>query len=435
MAGAFLGGVHSLVTGINGSGKTLYVVADKLRPLLEQDLEYKGRKLKRRLCVGGVPALALPHELIEVPEIDPESFVDEWSTVVRERGDPPIRFVRPISTEVSKGRWETRYFACGEHDDDAEPILWTALNWWAWCEPGDVIVIDECQRLFRPMASGRRVPRFMSRLETARHYGVQFIYLTQFANLLHANLRGLIGPHEEVRRIFGRGRTVVYQWDRTSMTMSVDKASKRFWKHDKSAFELYKSAELHTGFAHRLPFALWACLGAFVALLVMVWVLRERLTERFFGTPKPPAAVAQGSKPPAAAASSSGTLLAARAGPDAGRVVFPYYQGAPAVDREPYAGRALQIEGGYAVAGKLVPQFGLVVDGERIATVSLAQLNRMGYSYTDVGPCAGVLAYRGVERPLSCARQSVRLQPPLPPPANLLPQDRIPGPAGGAPPA
>lgn len=52
-------GVHSLVTGLNGAGKTLYTVATKLRDVPKQTIEYRGEQIKRRLVVGGIRDLLI----------------------------------------------------------------------------------------------------------------------------------------------------------------------------------------------------------------------------------------------------------------------------------------------------------------------------------------------------------------------------------------
>lgn len=386
-------GVHSLVTGLNGAGKTLYTVATKLKPLSEATINYQGRDIPRRLVIGGIPDLLIPHELMEVPELDPESFYDEWATVERERGQDAVEFVR----KEGKG-----YVACAAGDQGAEPIVCSALNWWAWCQPGDVIVIDECQRLFRPMASGRRVPKFISRLETARHYGVEFIYLTQHPQLLHVNLRNLVGPHEDVRRIFGSSRVMVYLWDKCSNPDRIAKATGRMWKHDKAAFGLYKSSELHTKFGQRMPAAVFGVVLGLVLLLVMAWVLRERLSERFGEQPAKPAAGTTTAATTNASMSAAAAVVAPLGGVSRWPMVEPERS---RVDREPYAGRGFQIEGGLVVDGRPLSVFGLMQDGQRIATVTLAELVRAGYAYTETGPCSGLLRFGDRERVLSCGRK------------------------------
>lgn len=414
-------GVHTLVTGLNGAGKTLYTVATKLRPLSEATINYQGRDIPRRLVIGGIPDLLLPHELMEVPEIDPETFFDEWATVIRERSQPPVRFVRRTTVHDKSGA--QGYVACEEEDQGAEPIVCSAVNWWAWCMPGDVIVIDECQRLFRPMASGRRVPKFIARLETARHYGVEFIYLTQHPQLLHVNVRNLVGPHEDVRRIFGTHRVMVYQWDKVSNPDRIAKATGRIWKHDKSAYGLYKSSELHTKFSQRLPFAVFGVVIGVVALGVLAWVIKGRMADRFgnhqAGQQHAAGALGSAGVGSQSVASQPGQLGAAAAPGNAasgGSVArWPTIEAEGyRLDREPYAGRGLQIEGGYEVAGKPVAYFGIVQDGQRIATVTLAELVRAGYAYTALAPCAGLLRFGDRERVLSCGPRGVveRTAPP-----------------------
>lgn len=392
-------GVHNLVTGLNGHGKTLYVVATKLRPLADATVTYKGQQIPRRLINGGIPELLLEHELMEVPVIDPELFVDEWATVIRKPGMPPVRWVRKVV--INPKTQAMGYVTCDETDEGAEPLVYTALNWWAWCEPGDVIVIDECQRLFRPMASGRRVPQFIAQLETARHYGVEFIYMTQHPQLLHVNVRNLVGPHEDVRRIFGTSHVMVYQWDKVSNPDRINKATGRKWKHDRTAYGLYKSSELHNKFSMRLPLAAFVLIPALLFIAYCVW--------RYQTSHPDPAKVAptvSSAKSPAPSP-AAGTITAAAptASAPGGRPsrTFPALDVEPVVlDREPYAGRGLQIEGGYLLDGQPFAIFGLVQDGHRIATVTLAELVRAGYAYTSIGPCAGLLRFRDQERVLSC---------------------------------
>jgi hypothetical protein len=57
--------------------------------------------------------------------------------------------------------------------------------------------------------------------------------------------------------------------------------------------------------------------------------------------------------------------------------------------------------------------FGLLVDGQRVATVSLDALIRAGYSFTEFGPCAVALRYRQVER-LDHVRPRVDAEPSRP---------------------
>lgn len=370
-------GVHSLVTGLNGAGKTLFVVATKLREVGEQTIEYRGETVKRRIVQGGINGLLIEHELMYVPklEIDPETFVDEWKGHVREPGEPPVA---DVPCEV--------------------------FNWWLWCKPGDLIVVDECQRVFRPMPSGRRVPMYISKLETARHYGVEFLYLTQHPQLLHQNVRRLVGPHEDVRRIFGSSRVMIHQWDRVSDPGRIKQATSRPWKHDKSAYGLYRSAELHYKFNQRLPMAVWALLLGVVMLGVLGWMAFGRGTKMFHPGPAAPASAPAVPVPGAEAAAAGGAPVARVSGQVDNR--WPVYQAEPVrLAREPLDGRAVQWEGSYDDGPVHEAYFGLFVEGERVATLRLRDLNAMGYTWTTVGPCVGSLRFGKLERLVTCGKR------------------------------
>ena len=45
---------------------------------------------------------------------------------------------------------------------------------WYNCPDGSIVIIDECQRVFRPRATGAHVPKYVSRFETHRHQGLEY---------------------------------------------------------------------------------------------------------------------------------------------------------------------------------------------------------------------------------------------------------------------
>jgi zona occludens toxin len=275
-----------LTTGVPGAGKTLYTVAKALPELTAVPFEYRGATLPRRLVVGGIPGLLLEHELMDVPVFDPETFKDEYSALKRDPGDDPL------------------------------PVPCRGDNWWLWCLPGDIIVIDECQRLFRPMASGRKIPQFIAKLETHRHYGVDFVFITQHPQLLHTNVRNLIGRHQHVRRVSVGRSTIVYEWDHCTHPDKVKTASVKYWPHDKKAFGLYKSAEVHTKPVAAKPTALYVLVAALLGVGLLGWrFYSTRLTVP--GPGDPAATGGPGAVPPAA--SSPGSVGALPA-PGAGKV-------------------------------------------------------------------------------------------------------------------
>lgn len=240
--------VHTLVTGVPGAGKTLYTLAELVRPMVGKTIEHEDKTITRRIVVGNVRDLLLPHEPMTIPSVNPEEFREPHPDLTREPGEPPL------------------------------PVEMSVTSWWLWCQPGDVIVVDECQRAFRPFASGRRVPQFIAKLETARHYGVEFIFITQHPQLLHLNVRNLVGRHLHVRRLFAGMQTIVYEWDHCTHPDRVKNATATPWRHKKAAFGLYKSAELHTKGKAAVPVALFALVAAVVALPVVAWYAKERLS-------------------------------------------------------------------------------------------------------------------------------------------------------------
>ncbi|MGC4062571.1 MAG: zonular occludens toxin domain-containing protein [Aquabacterium sp.] len=219
--------------------------------------------------IGGIRDLLLEHEPIDVPVCDPESYKDEWTSYRREPGEAPL------------------------------DVPHSADNWWLWCMPGDLIVIDECQRLFRPFASGRRIPSFIAKLETHRHYGVDFVLTTQHPQLIHTNVRNLIGRHQHVRRMFGGKSTVIYEWDHCTHPDKVKSASVSYWRHDKKAFELYKSAEVHTKVHSPVP---WPLVIAGIGVITF-GVLGYRFYEKRLHPPAAPIPVASGAAAMSQAAS------------------------------------------------------------------------------------------------------------------------------------
>ncbi|WHZ11207.1 MAG: hypothetical protein OJF60_001646 [Burkholderiaceae bacterium] len=219
-----------LITGVPGSGKTLYAVSTLIRKLAAERLKGKdGELIERRIVVDGIPNLLIPHE----------SMV---SLVENERGQ-----LEP------------------ETDGDS------FMTWFDWCKPGDVLVVDEVQRYLRPRALGAKPPDMVKMLETHRHFGVDIVFITQNPMLVDQNVRRLVGRHIHVRRLFGMARAVVYSWDACSVDVHRTKGSTMsMWSYPKSAYKLYKSSELHTKQRQRVPLFL---IVPVLALVLGVWAV------------------------------------------------------------------------------------------------------------------------------------------------------------------
>lgn len=119
---------------------------------------------------------------------------------------------------------------------------------WFKLPPGSIVVIDECQRIFRPRGNGAAVPEYVSQLETHRHQGIDLVLITQHPMLCDNNVRRLTGRHFHVVRTFGMARATVHEW--TEVRVDCDKRRSDSVRHaftyPVDSFAWYKSAEVHT---------------------------------------------------------------------------------------------------------------------------------------------------------------------------------------------
>ena len=114
------------------------------------------------------------------------------------------------------------------------------FNWWLWCRPGDLIVCDEVQFIIPRGTLGKSPPHYIKSLEIHRHYGVDFLFITQSPQLLDNTIRNLVGLHRHVRHFVG-GLCCVYEWDHASNTERLSQSSKRWFRRKSEWFKLYKS--------------------------------------------------------------------------------------------------------------------------------------------------------------------------------------------------
>lgn len=211
-----------LITGVPGSGKTLYAVSTLVQKLAAEKLTGPdGVERPRRVVVDGIPDLVMDHELM-APRRDESAPTGRRGA---KSGDADVE-------QVGHGLW----------------------NWFEWCQPGDVLVVDEVQRYWRPRGMGTAPPLEIAQLETHRHLGVDFVIITQNPMLIDQNVRRLVGRHQHIRRLFGMARAVIYDWDGCSVDVHRTKsATTSMWAYPKSAYRLYKSAELHTKQKQKIP--------------------------------------------------------------------------------------------------------------------------------------------------------------------------------------
>lgn len=195
----------TLITGTPGAGKTAYAVA-QLAELVA--------RAPRPVVVMGIPELVVPHEV--APQ------VEKWTRRVK----------------VSE-------------DDALEEAEFTFPE-------GALVVVDEAQKVFRPAATGSRVPDVVAAFEKHRHRGLDFWLITQHPNLLHANVRRLVGKHIHLRGHWA-GRELLEWPEATDPDSRSERgaAVRQRYTLPKSAFRLYKSSSLHVKQTRRIPKVLY----------------------------------------------------------------------------------------------------------------------------------------------------------------------------------
>lgn len=135
---------------------------------------------------------------------------------------------------------------------------------WMECPAGSIIVIDECQKVFRNRSLGAQPPAHVTELEEHRHRGLDFYMITQHPSLVDPALRRLVQTHKHLIRIFGMEASTVHKWsvctdnpDKSHMRKDSEKTR---WAFDKSLYGLYKSAEVHT-MKRSIPKGVWLVLA------------------------------------------------------------------------------------------------------------------------------------------------------------------------------
>lgn len=210
----------TLITGVPGSGKTLYAVTQLLQQLVGQSITLDDGTRVPRKVYANINGLLLEHDL-----------VDDGTAWERHQGE--WRQVASGGKDVNK---------LGLH------------NWHEWAGPGAVIVADECQRPWPVRPNGSPVPPDVDAMDTHRHMGVDFILMSQTAAKIDQNVRGLVGRHLHIRRVGNLPFATIYEWDHCSRQLLFSNAIARApWRFPRKGYRLYSSAKVHTKMPRKLP--------------------------------------------------------------------------------------------------------------------------------------------------------------------------------------
>lgn len=138
---------------------------------------------------------------------------------------------------------------------------------------GAVVIIDEVQTVWRPSGAGQKIPESIQRLETHRHRGLDFFIITQGPNLVHSNVRALVGRHVHLRDIGVFGRWW-YEWPETADNCRTGWKTapiKKRYKLPRHIFGQYKSASIHTKPERSFPKILLVLVAALIGAAALAW--------------------------------------------------------------------------------------------------------------------------------------------------------------------
>lgn len=210
-----------------------------------------------------------------------------------------LEFYEQNQQQVKEGKTQPRRFftniAGATAEEGAGAFPWMEKlpehNDWTQLPDGSFVIYDEAHsdgntqglerygKLFpstgKPGESDDPRIRAMS---THRHRGFDLVFVTQWPNKIHHQVRTLIGSHTHMNRSFGMQRAGVLTWSRVQSDpydeKVRDKAEEEIWAYPKALYSRYRSATLHTA-SHKfkVPRKVWQALSVTVAVIFGVWMI------------------------------------------------------------------------------------------------------------------------------------------------------------------
>lgn len=149
---------------------------------------------------------------------------------------------------------------------------------WRDTPPGSLVVFDEAHRRFP--SSGKGGPSKVDQvnaLDTHRHTGHDFVYVTQYPRKVDRVIRELVDRHVHLVRAFGLQGALIHEWGFCQASPESPsarrEADKQRWKYPRGLYKLYKSASMHSRYnALQLPGRAWLFPVGAVVLLALLWL-------------------------------------------------------------------------------------------------------------------------------------------------------------------
>ena len=387
----------TLITGVPGTGKTAYLVSE---------LE-KISATGRTIFVDNIPGLLIPHYRAgKISDWQKGTWlhIDQFNRTtssITPPGDSPEDdtdenqnwIPNPEITKDENGKLHRNFF-------DAQGNIISSVEYEN--HKGALLVIDECQRHFRPRPAGSAVPDFVAALEVHRHQGLDIWLVTQRPGLVDANVRALCGKHVALRSTpFGRYR---YEWPEVGdidNKTSRDVAAKSRFKLPKHIFGLYKSAEVHNVTGHKLPMVAKIFLLCVPILLFLIWSSYSMINKKI--NPKSDTKTIENSKSDKTdfnnhllsntdSMSESARLAAAG---------FERYT-SPDHNLHPYHGKNLSIVAHIKSSTRDLYRFSLSSEQGFVSYLSSDDLVASGYSISDKSDCSVKISYNSYSNFVTC---------------------------------
>lgn len=280
-----------LITGSPGAGKTTFAVAVRVaaecgRQVVTED----GDIVSRRVVVAGVRGLLLEHEVLPHRLTADEPTGEVVARYNAMRDDLPDT---PVYQRLA-----------GSAPDRECPCL--VQNWWMWCKPGDLIVVDEVQFMAPRGSLGKKPPYWIEAMAVHRHYGVDFLIITQHPQLIDSFIRNLVGMHRHVRSMLGSALCTVYVWDHASNPERFSLANKGFFWRRAKHYRLFKSSVAHV----KPPTSGRGMLMVLPVLVIGIWFGVSHMKSRFMGdgVPLASAVAASAARPALGGGAAAGSV-------------------------------------------------------------------------------------------------------------------------------
>ena len=150
--------------------------------------------------------------------------------------------------------------------EDFDPKDWQSL------EHGSLLVIDEVHKVWPVRSSHNKPPKYIEDIAEHRHWGFDFVIITQDVWSMDKFVRSRVDRHLHVKRNAGQEFAAIREFQGVHKDPHSDRGKNQAlqikrWRYKKDLFEHYHSATQHT-VKKQLPFKFWFMAAGILALII-----------------------------------------------------------------------------------------------------------------------------------------------------------------------